>query len=113
MFALLKIQKAILMEFNWLPQLPLWVFLNGEYEKTESFQIGAPEECHGELVFPVEVNGMKERIVFGKKGKDSKKPDLEKFGSDFPKKQRVFRTGTVITESNGWKLFDEKWVKLF
>ena len=30
----------------------------------------------------------------------------------FPRRERTFRTATVIFENNGWQVYDDKWFKI-
>lgn len=127
LFFLTDIQRKIISsngaEVLLFPIYPLFAFKEG----TDEFQSGIPTDMKIEcprvkdrtLVFPVRIEGregsMELEIQFARAADKESEINLkipEEIKNAFPRRERTFRTATVIFENNGWQVYDDKWFKI-
>lgn len=100
------------------PLYPLFAF-DFQAEQIEGCRILPPAAEENFLFFPVEITAGTERklykIIFARTADNSRSilPGLkDEIKNAFPRKERTFRTATVIQENNGWQIYNDKWTKL-
>lgn len=124
LFFLANLQRKILEltknKSELLPLYPLFAFLNHEPDGTiTEFTIELPATSGNFICLPVIIATEKEKITAEIKiartmlSKNPELPELpEEIKNAFPKRERIFRTASVVIENNGWQVFDDKWHKL-
>lgn len=100
------------------PLYPLFAF-DFQAEQIEGCRILPPAAEENFLIFPVEITaGTETKLykIFFARTADNTKSSMPVLGDEiknaFPRKERIFRTATVIQENNGWKIHDDRWIKI-
>lgn len=105
------------------PHYPLFAFFadgteNIRLENIRSMTISCPCAKGNFLVFPIHIEledgSVETEIKFARTKNGEPEPAVEippEIKNAFPKRERTFRSATVIMENNGWQVFDDRWHK--
>ncbi|MDO4506119.1 MAG: hypothetical protein Q4B64_04155 [Spirochaetales bacterium] len=115
-----KLISMLAKEKNVYPQYPLYAFTEDEIPSgVMSLTIGCPGTENELAVFPLLIEGegfiINLKIPFARTADRTDMPELkmsEEIKNAFPRKERIFRTATVIRTENSWQLFDDRWNKI-
>jgi len=120
-------------ESSVFPNYPLWCFFSKTFQPDffkdlSSCKIEAPVHNNKELYFPLvfcfkdDTKKLEGKIIFAtfnaKKNPvhTSKislcKQDIQLYSEKFPINTRIFRFAEVVTENNGYKVFNDRWIKI-
>ncbi|MBQ0039849.1 MAG: hypothetical protein KBS64_05440 [Treponema sp.] len=125
LFFLADIQKKILGDNSSLaslyPAYPCYAFFE-DLPQAEllSAALALPCTSGDEIIIPLELtfkdNHIEHlKITIGKITGPKELKELcisEEIKKAFPRKERIFRMATVIQENNGWKIHDDRWIKI-
>ncbi len=123
---LIEISKKIITQTNsqngktiLAPNFPLWSFSDDFSKKISDVKIHFPKTVGDDFFYPLiyllEDMPMESKIVFAKKivpedfALDFSRMQLD---MNFPMELKIFKTGKVFIQNNGYEVFDEKWTKL-